>query len=115
MSLTPVIRVSDSDVPNPCSSLPSPPRAGLEIERRGIVLHVSYTGNCNERLYQVRSEVSMVVIMKIDTFRDAQSCCLVEFYYVSRKDIACTIRAAVISTIVKTPTVNGGIYAYQGR
>jgi hypothetical protein len=59
----------------------------------------------------MRSEVSMTAIMKIDIFRDPQPCCLVEFYYVSRENIACTIRAAIVSKILTTPTVNAGIYA----
>ena len=94
---------------------PPPTMDGLEIERHNSVLHVSYTGNCNEHIHQMRSEVSMAMLMKIDTFRDAQPCCLVEFHYVSRENIACIIRAAVVSKIVTTPTVNAGIYAYQGR
>jgi len=57
----------------------------------------------------------MSVIIKIDNFRDAQPCCLVEFYYVSSENIACTMRAAVVPKIVTTPTVNAEIYAYQGR
>jgi hypothetical protein len=68
-----------------------------------------------EQLHKMRSEVSMEVIMKIDTFRDAQPCCLVEFYYVSRENIVCTIMAAIVSKIFTTPTINAGNYAYQGR
>jgi hypothetical protein len=56
------------------------------------------------------SDLSMAVIMKIDTFRDAQPCCLVEFHYVLRENIACIVREAVVSSkVATTPTVNAGI------
>jgi len=57
----------------------------------------------------------VAVIIRIDTFRDEQPCCLVAFYYVSRENIACTIRAAVVPKIVTTPAANAGICAYLGR
>ena len=63
----------------------------------------------------MRSEVSMAMIIRIDTFRDAQPCCLVAFYYVSSENIACIIRAAVVPKIVTMPAVNAGICAYLGR
>jgi hypothetical protein len=61
----------------------------------------------------MRSEFSMAVTMKIDAFRVALPCCLVELCCVSRENIACTIRAVAVSKTVTTPTVNAGIYAYQ--